>query len=90
MNDLISRQDAIKQIQRYGVGCMDPEEFVCEIAERFVIGLLNDLPSVQPEIIPCDQCKYWDGTHPIADGRCWCMLHDSFMYYCSDAERKET
>ena len=82
MSDLISRQDAIKQIQRYGVGCMEPEEFVCEIAERFVIGLLNDLPSVQPEIIPCEQCKYWD--------RGWCCLHGSFMYYCSDAERRET
>ena len=41
------------------------------------------------EIIRCKDCKYNDGEEPIADGRYWCMLHQSFMYYCSDAERRE-
>ena len=44
--DYISRQDAILQIQRYGVGCFDSDEFSPEQAERFVINLINELPSV--------------------------------------------
>lgn len=48
-----------------------------------------DAPSAEPEIICCEDCKYADGSKPIADGRYWCKLHSSFMYYCSDAEMKE-
>lgn len=42
--DIISRADAIKQIQRYGVGCFDPDEFSPEMCERYVISLLSNLP----------------------------------------------
>ena len=45
-------------------------------------------PKKEPEIIRCKDCKYWDGEKPIADGRYWCIIHGSFMYYCSDAERR--
>lgn len=41
----------------------------------------------QPEIIRCKDCKH-RGEKPIADGRYWCEIHDTFMYYCSDAERR--
>lgn len=34
------------QVQRYGVGCFDAEEFSPEQCERFVIQKLNDLPPV--------------------------------------------
>jgi hypothetical protein len=44
---------------------------------------------VESEIIKCRDCKYTDGCEPIEDGRYWCCLHGSFMYYCSDAERRE-
>lgn len=46
--DCISRKEAILQIQRYGVGCFDPEEFDAEEAERFVIHKLNELLSIKP------------------------------------------
>ncbi len=49
--------------------------------------ILNKLPSTQPEIIRCKDCKH-RGEKPIADGRYWCDIHDTFMYYCSDAERR--
>lgn len=42
----------------------------------------------QPEILTCEDCKYADDK-PISDGRHWCIIHGSFMYYCSDAERRE-
>ena len=43
--------------------------------------------SAQPEIVHCRDCKH-RGEKPIADGRYWCEIHDTFMYYCSDAERR--
>ena len=48
--------------------------------------LKYDAPTV--EIIRCQECKYTDGEPPIADGRSWCVLHGSFMYYCSDGSRE--
>ena len=52
---------------------------------------LNSLPTVdaEPEIICCEDCKYAEEGKPISDGRYWCKLYGSFMYYCSDAERRE-
>ena len=50
--DCISRQEAILQVQRYGVGCFDVEEFSPEQCERFVISKLNSLPPVTPQ--PCE------------------------------------
>ena len=44
-------------------------------------------PSAPHEIIRCKDCKH-RGETPIADGRYWCDIHDTFMYYCSDAERR--
>lgn len=43
----------------------------------------------QPEIVRCKDCEFTDGERPLADGRYWCILHSSFMYFCSDAERKK-
>lgn len=51
--------------------------------------ILN-LPSAEPEIICCEDCKYAKEGKPINDGRYWCAIHNSFMYYCSDAERRLT
>lgn len=73
-NDLtahyISKEDAIKTIQRYGVGCFNPDEFIPEQCERFVIAKLNELNPVtlqDPRWIPTserypkieDQYKYF-------------------------------
>lgn len=52
-----------------------------------VLAEIKALPSAQPEIIHCRDCKH-RGEKPIADGRYWCEIHDTFMYYCSDAERR--
>ena len=48
-DDVISRADAILQIQRHGVGCFDPDEFSPEVCERFVINLISELPSYRCE-----------------------------------------
>ena len=49
--DCISRKEAITQIQRYGVGCFNEEDFSPEECERFVIGKLKSLPVVTPKEI---------------------------------------
>lgn len=45
-NDLIWRKDAVLELQRYGVGCTDADDFTPEQAERFVISRLNAIPAV--------------------------------------------
>lgn len=55
--DCISRKEAILQIQRYGVGCLDPEDFSPETCERFVIQKLNELPPAVPGQPSCEDCS---------------------------------
>lgn len=45
MDEYIKRQLAILTIQKYGVGCFDPDEFYPEQSERFVISKLNNIPA---------------------------------------------
>ena len=70
---------------------MDMRDDEAEYRQLFI--WLNELKWLrerfqsQPEIIHCRDCKH-RGEKPIADGRYWCEIHDTFMYYCSDAERR--
>ena len=101
MNDQISRQEAIDVIN---VGAellrrvLDDTDVVGAERAKYEWGLgliesyisdMKELPSAQSEIIYCKDCKFTDGEKPIADGRYWCVLHESFMYFCSDAERRQ-
>ena len=67
MDDLISRQAAIDAINRYGSVWMEYTEImsVDELAERALkaskqsmVKILHDLPSAQPEIVRCKDCKH--------------------------------
>lgn len=58
---------------------------ICETVVDLMMDL-EKLPSAQPEIIRCKDCVHNDGGNPISDGRYWCMIHNSYMYYCSDGE----
>lgn len=79
MGDLIDRQAAIDAVSE---ACFELRGVFgrCEDA-------LKALPSAQPEIIRCKDCKYREYGY--------CNLYLSFhrltadMDYCSDAERKE-
>ena len=61
----------------------DHEKHCCPRWNRVIRQALKD---AQPEIIECKDCRH-RGEKPISDGRYWCNIHDSFMYYCSDGER---
>ena len=51
------------------------------------IEAIRNLPSAQPEIIYCEDCKYTDEER-IADGRHWCILNNGYFSYCSEADRR--
>ena len=58
MSDLISRQKAVKALgdahfQNYGNAIM----------------IIQDLPSAEPEIIRCKDCRYYDPAHVEKDGK---------------------
>ena len=78
MNDTISRQEAIDALD-----CINGVEEV-----------LKSLPSAQPEIIYCRECRYWKTDHPTANGyHCCHRIHNAFPMreddFCSRAERME-
>ena len=96
--DCISRRAAIdaikassKEIQHWlweAEGC---EGYCAMVAD--VETCLDDLPSVQPDIIRCKDCKYWEGERR---GYFYyfeqCSLHErtaSSDDFCSWAERRE-
>ena len=79
--DLISRKAAIDKF----IEASNKDGAYGYLDTKSAVGILNDLPSAQPKIITCENCKYGDAK-PIADGRRWCRLHGVYMKYCSDAE----
>lgn len=91
--DCISRTQAIDALRGYLVEkrCPDDGTLTCRLIENEVI---NKLPSAQPDIIRCKDCKHhW--THRCMDGmpteRCDLeqTFYDANIDYCSLAERKE-
>lgn len=92
-NDYISRQDAILAIQLHGIGCFDPDDFIPEQSERYVINLLESLPSAQPEIIRCKDCKWFDTEWFRPMGEKICNYLDNISveddYFCAWARKRE-
>ena len=91
MNDLISRQAAIDATW-FEPSYTDPLNVLTEVRDR-----LKALPSAQPEIIRCKDCRFATLTY---DGDCkYCQylegefgLTDAVYFdgndYCSHAERR--
>ena len=85
-NDLISRQAAIDEInerQRKLIYCFGFENDVVKIMD-IAKSIITALPSVQPEIVRCKDCKWKQGAECVmfADVR---PFPDDF---CSRAERR--
>lgn len=84
MKDPIERQEAIDAID----GAL-----LDEVNEGIAIDILLDLPSAQPEIIRCKDCKYWDTSwqNDYAPNYHYCPNVDGTRrddFYCADAERR--
>ena len=84
--DCISRQQAIDALRNYLVGKNVPCDgtLTARLIENEVV---NKLPSAQPEIIRCRECKFASGDSRI------CMKFDHSpigeLDFCSFAERRE-
>ena len=82
MSDLIDRQVAINAVGYYSLHSGDKLLFADKP--------LKELPSVQPEIIRCKDCKHRDPE----DKKCDCghdivwQLPRDDDWYCADAERR--
>jgi hypothetical protein len=87
MSDLISRQAAIGRINKQREHLQPgiyPQDEIGDAAYRICAEFIERLPSAQPEIIWCKDCKHWDGvdTCDVIDAPVW----DND--FCSMAERR--
>lgn len=86
MNDYISRQAAINALAKeYPMNWNDTDAEIAEQnAWRDAKRIIEDLPSAQPEIIRCKDCKY-------ANVDCYCtkQIKRNKEGFCSWAERKQ-
>ena len=93
MDDLISRQAAIDAIHcDITVTGRQNAELVATTIGAFA-DRIKALPSVEPEIIHCKECRF---AHMTYDGDCkycdvWFPYESEYLdgdYYCASAERK--
>ena len=99
MSELIERQAAIDAVMEYGAiwmeytDAMDNGE-IAQIAlnnaKSTMIRILKELPSAQPEIITCGECRHRDPEDKKCDcghAIIWQLPRDD-NWYCADAERR--
>lgn len=91
MDDLISRQAAIDALNDEFTITGKMNAVIVQDYIRRVNNRLHDLPSAQPEIIYCKECKYGEQD----EVRRWycrnfgCQVgNDDGSGFCADAERK--
>lgn len=85
MNDTISRQAAIEAVQNRHI-MLNKEKVL-------LINDLEKLPSPEPQIIRCKDCKNWDTTwtNDFSPNYHYCPMVDCVRkedWFCADAERK--
>ena len=94
-NDLISRQAVVDAIEQHKTAVLGDREWHEGIAwgyataHRHFVDVVKQLPSAQPEIIRCKDCKHCE--YPESE-REWCKkghLHgNAETWFCADGERK--
>ena len=94
--DLISRQQAIDAVKSRKTAEQSSAGIMRNAVVDFCVDIIKKLPSAQPEIIWCKDCKYWN------KGSCECREHavncQDYMvgdieteaeHFCGYAERRE-
>ena len=86
--ELIDRQAAIDAIDEYMVGknCATDGTMMASLINELVI---KRLPSAQPDIVRCKDCKYWKRSS-CCEGYCGEIDMEGFDedHYCGFAERR--
>ncbi len=88
MDDTISKQAAIDELNAKYHGMISDESM--KIYQ--IINWLDNLPSAEPQIIRCKDCKNWDTTwtNDFSPNYHYCPMVDGVRkedWYCADAER---
>lgn len=96
MSDLISRQTAIDAIltEVDEIDMPNVESRWWNMGMMRASKILEHLPSAQPEIVRCKDCKNWDTEwqNDWAKNYHYCPMIDGTRagdWFCADAERKE-
>ena len=101
-SDTISRQqsiDALRKMQTYKLGAGDDLLLIDQAEAQTELMML---PSTQPDVIRCKDCKWWD-KYSDTRGYCLAAKHGYWSehwdisirrtydadWYCADAERRE-
>lgn len=87
-NDLISRQAAIDAIRRMRARKVYLNKLPSMIDKTSALRKIERLPSAEPQIVRCGECKNWWGCIANDDGEHYCDLFDIFMErddFCSHA-----
>lgn len=82
MSDLIDRQAAIDATWEEPMYA-DPINVLTEVRDR-----IKALPSAQPEIIRCKDCKHRDAEDGFCKGRGWPMQLVPEDGFCDKGERR--
>lgn len=99
-DDLISREETLYELATSAVYYFGIEED--KAAHDWAMGVVSKMPSAQPEIIRCKDCKWWDKIEDSPFGYCMAMKHGYMTanweigiyrrykgdFYCADAERR--
>ena len=88
MSDLISRQAAIDRINKQREHlCPDiyPQDKIGDAAYRICAEFIGRLPSAQPKIVRCKDCKWKQGSECVRFAEVRPFPDD----FCSRAERRK-
>ena len=87
--DSISRRAALKIVTKH-IGVDGDRACLIDVGKTY--GEIYALPPVQPELIRCKDCKYFETAGNLLDGLCRRHRIPTTMYstgFCSMAERRE-
>lgn len=94
-DDTIYRQAAIDALNRHLDTIRVTNNSTTEMIRRSEVmdcrEIINGLPSAQPEIIRCKDCKYWMRAYLSISGKHGCNVMRDYTApddYCFKAERK--
>ena len=88
MSDLIERQAAIDALSE--MYCKSDEDGYVWIIRSDAWWRIETLPSAEPEIIRCKDCKFYSPTNKeTKTGICNLIMHQNFGddWFCAGAER---
>ena len=90
MDDTISKKAVLVAVK----DALMAWSYMPEWRDEKILKAIAELPSAQPEIIQCKDCKYWDTTwqNDYAPNYHYCPMIDGTRrndFYCADAERRE-